>query len=103
MVAYDTVTAALAGLKKKGYTLDFNIAFDKIQCAQNGVCLNPHEFEIVDFFRFEGETDPSDQAIVYAIESKDQQLKGVLVNAYGVYSDPVSNEMLRKLNFQHQP
>jgi len=51
MVAYDTVTAALADLKKRGYDLDFNIAFDKIQCAQTGVCLNPHEFEIVDFFR----------------------------------------------------
>ena len=102
MVAYDTVTAALADLKKKGYNLDFNIAFDKLQCAQNGVCLNPNEFEIVDFFRFEGETDPSDQAIVYAIESKDHQLKGVLVNAYGVYSDTVSDDMLQKLSFHHQ-
>jgi len=102
MAAYDTVTAALADLKKKGYTLDFNIAFDKIQCAQDGTCLNPEQFEIVDFFRFEGQTDPSDEAIVYAIESKDQKLKGVIVNAFGVYGDSVSDDMLRKLSFQQQ-
>ena len=97
--AYTLVTV-LDDLKKKGYTLDFNIAFDKLQCVQNGVCLNPEQFEIVEHFRFEGDSNPDDQSILYAVESKDGTMKGVLVNAYGIYSDPVSDEMLQKLSAQ---
>ncbi|MBC7888194.1 MAG: phosphoribosylpyrophosphate synthetase [Ferruginibacter sp.] len=97
MENYETVVAALAGLKARGYTLDFNIAFDKITCNENEVCLNPHEFEIKEVYRFEGDTNPDDEDIVYAIESKDGSVKGSLTSAYGVYADEVSTEMIKKL------
>jgi hypothetical protein len=97
MENYETVVAALAGLKAKGYTLDFNIAFDKIICNENGLCLNPHEFEITDAYRFEGDTNPDDEDIVYAIESKDGSVKGSMSSAYGVYADAVSTQMMQKL------
>ena len=97
MENYDTVVAALAGLKAKGYTLDFNIVFDKVTCEEMGVCLNPHEFEITETHRFEGDTNPDDEDIVYAIESKDGKIKGSMTSAYGLYADPISNEMIQKL------
>jgi hypothetical protein len=97
MQAYDSLLAAIDGLRARGYSLDFNIAFDTLLCQQNGVCLNPGQFEIVEHHRFEGNSDPDDSSVLYAIESKDGQMKGVLVSAYGVYSDPVSDEMIRKL------
>ena len=97
MENYDTVVAALTGLKAKGYKLDFNIAFDKIICQENGVCLNPHEFEITEVYRFEGDTNPDDEDIVYAIQSKDGSIKGSMTSAYGVYADTISNEMIQKL------
>ncbi len=97
MENYETVVDALNGLKAKGYTLDFNIAFDNITCAQNGTCLNPSEFEITEVHRFEGATDPDDQDVVYAVESKDGSLKGTLTSAYGPYADTLSNEMVKKL------
>ena len=52
-----------------------------------------------EFHRFEGNSDPGDEAIVYAIESRNG-LKGVLVNAFGVYSEPLSDDMMKKLSFQ---
>ncbi len=94
---YDTVTGALTGLKAKGYTMDFNIEFDKIICRDNNYCLNPHEFEITEVYRFEGDTDPGDEEVVYAVESKDRKMKGVLTSAYGMYADSISNEMIQKL------
>jgi hypothetical protein len=101
MENYETVVGAINGLKERGYTLDFNIAFDKITCAQNGACLNPSEFEITETYRFEGETNPSDEDVVYAVESKDHQMKGVLTSAYGIYADTINADMLKKLSFHH--
>ena len=97
MAAYDTVTQAVNDLKRRGYTMDFNLAENCIVCHEDK--FNPAEFEIVEFHRFEGNTDPADESVVFAIESK-SGLKGVLVNAFGVYSEPMSDEMIKKLRFQ---
>jgi hypothetical protein len=99
MHSYDTVVAALQGLKSRGYDRNFNIAFDKLMCSESGTCLNPNEFEITEVYRFEGNSDPDDQDVVYAIESKgDPVIKGVLTSAYGMYAEGVSTEMLQKLS-----
>ena len=98
MYTYDTVVAAINGLKQRGYTIDFNIAFDKLICHQDNICLNPSEFEITEVYRFEGDTNPSDEDVVYAVESKDGKIKGVLTGAFGTYADSISNDMIRKLS-----
>ncbi len=98
MYQYDTVVAALNGLKGRGYALDFNIAFDQLICHDNGTCLNPTEFEITEVHRFEGYTNPSDEEIVFAIESKQGDIKGVLHSAFGTYADEISPDLLRKLS-----
>ena len=97
MESYDTVTAALNGLRERGYVLDFNIAFDKLMCNGNDICLDPHEFEIVEVYRFEGDSNPADEDVVYAIESKQGSIKGVVTSAYGLYADAVSSAMIQKL------
>lgn len=98
MKAYETVTEALNDLKRKGYTIDFNIAFDKVICSENKICLNPNEFEITEVYRFEGDTNPSDEDVVYAIISKDGTKKGTMTSAYGMYAESVSTDMLKKLS-----
>lgn len=97
METYDTLSQATDGLKQRGFTTDFNLAFDKLVCSKTEACLNPDEFEITEVYRFEGETNPSDQSVVYAVESKDGKMKGVFVNGYGIYADPISDEMIEKL------
>jgi hypothetical protein len=101
MQSYETVTEALKDLKGKGYSVDFNIAFDKIICSNKQICLNPDEFEITATYRFEGETNPSDEDVVYVIESKDGKVKGSMTSAYGMYAETVSTNMLKKLSM-HQ-
>ena len=96
MAAYDTVSQAVNELKQRGYTLDFNLKSNSLECA--GQKFNPNDFEITEFYRFEGNSDPGDEAVVYAIASKNG-LKGVLVNAFGVYSEPLGDEMIKKLSF----
>lgn len=95
---YDSVSVALEKLKQQGFTIDFNLKENKI--VSNETALEPDEFEIVDVYRYEGTSDPGDEATVYAIESK-SGLKGVLVTGYGVSSDTASTEILEKLNKAH--
>lgn len=95
MYAYDTVSAAVEGLNERGYTLDFNLEENCLVCKEDKFHLE--DFEIVEVHRFEGNTDPADEAVVYAIESNNGQ-KGILVNGYGISADPLSNEMARKLS-----
>ncbi|HMX37478.1 MAG TPA: phosphoribosylpyrophosphate synthetase [Ferruginibacter sp.] len=97
MEAYDTVVEALNGLKERGYTTNFNIAFDKLICSEKKHVLNPDEFEITEVYRFEGDTNPGDEDVVYAVESKKGDIKGVFSGAFGLYADSVSTDMLRKL------
>jgi len=96
MHAYDTMSEAVNDLKKRGYTLDFNLEEGKLVCGKTPPALQPNEFEITEVYRFEGETDPADEAVVYAIESKHGQ-KGILVNGYGPSADAMSDEMVEKL------
>lgn len=97
MPVYDNLIEALNDLKLKGFTTDFNLAFDAIQCSGTGKCLTPDEFEIIAHYRFEENTDPDDSSVLYVIQSIDGNMKGLLINAYGVYSDPVSDNMIQKL------
>ena len=98
MKNYDTVTEAVKGLKERGYNVDFNIAFDKLVCSDNKICLQPDEFEIKEVHRFEGDSNPDDEDVVYALESKDGKHKGVITSAFGLYADPVSNKIIQKLS-----
>lgn len=97
MRSYDTVTEALHDLKAQGYTLDFNLAFDKLICSGKDICLLPADFEITAMYRFEGDTNPDDEDVIYTVESKDGNLKGTITSAYGLYADPLSTEMIQKL------
>ena len=101
MEAYDTVTGALNGLKTRGYIVNFNIAFDKLICSENIMALNPDEFEIVEVYRFEGNSNPADEDVVYAVESKTGSIKGVITSAFGLYADAASTEMIKKLTMHH--
>jgi hypothetical protein len=98
MRSYETMSEAVNDLQKRGYDHDFNLEQEWLECRQNNCRIKADEFEIDEVYRFEGETDPGDENIVYAISSAKNKIKGVLVNAYGVYSDSISAELVAKLH-----
>ncbi len=100
MKNYDTVSQAVSGLRERGYTVDFNLAENCLVC--NGQNYAIHDFEITEVHRFEGDTDPSDEAVVYAIESINNGVKGILVNGYGIAAEGMSAEMALKLRIHYK-
>jgi hypothetical protein len=97
MQVFDTVSQAITELNKQGYVEDFNLKADCLECRNGQYRVFAEEFAVDDFYRFEGESDPADESIVYAISSPKYGLKGVLVAPYGIYSEPITDQMVEKL------
>ena len=95
-----TLTGTINELRNEGYTEDFNLQQNCLECRNGEFKVFADEFIVDKYFRFEGESNPSDSAILYAISSHSKKLKGLLVNAYGIYSEPVTDEMLEKLEIR---
>ncbi len=95
-----TLSETMIELRKEGYVEDFNLLQNCLECRNGQFKVFADEFKIDKYFRFEGQSNPSDQAILYAISSDKHKLKGVLVNAYGIYSEPVTDEILQKLDIR---
>ena len=94
---YDTVSEAVRDLQRRGYTYDLLLGEQCLVCEAKGASLDPSEFEIDEFHRFEGETDPSDESVVYAISSAKHGIKGILVNGFGPSASSLTQQMVAKL------
>ena len=100
MEPYATLSETLNELRREGYVEAFNLQQNCLECRDGQFKVFADEFKVDKFYRFEGESNPSDAAILYAISSDTKGLKGVLVNAYGIYSDSVTDEIAGKLEIR---
>lgn len=86
--APDTVTEAVQLLHADGYSGEIEIIRGAVCCSS---CATAHPFDrlVADrVFRFEGASDPGDEAIVIGVTCPACGAKGVLVSAYGPDADP---------------
>ncbi|SEL11189.1 hypothetical protein [Parapedobacter koreensis] len=80
------ITVVMERLQEKGYGRELTIAKDGAYFEGEPKMYTPSQLTIVKVYRFEGESDPADMAVIYAIQADDGQV-GYLLNAYGTYSD----------------
>ncbi|PZR17206.1 MAG: hypothetical protein DI539_17180 [Flavobacterium psychrophilum] len=92
MYHYATVSKALQELNDKGYTIDFNLEEDRIK-------KQSEDFEIEHIYRYEGESDPGDEATVYGIKAKGGE-KGVFVVSSGAFSEDSAAKILLDMSIK---
>lgn len=93
----ETVTQAVEILTAKGYSSDFALDQAIVHCR---ACGAEHPFAkptIRHTFRFEGVSDPGDEAIVLGIECPACRRRGIIVSAYGPDADPHLLALLDRL------
>ena len=95
--SFGTLSETINGLAQAGYTLDFNINQECLECRHSNIVLSPEEFQVDKVYRFEGASNPDDEAIVYAISSSKFGVKGILVNGYGISADEASSKLVERL------
>lgn len=82
-----TLVSCINSLANQGFTTDFKVAASgALRALGTEKLYNPEEVKILNFYRFEGISDPADNSILYALETKDGT-RGTLVDAFGPYSD----------------
>ncbi|MTI20019.1 hypothetical protein E1176_03195 [Fulvivirga sp. RKSG066] len=95
-----TLVEVLNDLKEQGYTADFDYREGKLVTLGNtDSSFDPDGVTIKEEFRFEGETNPADSSILYAIETADHT-KGTLVDSYGADTHTDLEDFLKKANDQ---
>lgn len=77
----------------KGYDDDFKITDNGLKSLRTDKIYQPDQINIINFFRFEGQSDPNDNTIMYVIETSDG-LKGTIIDAYGPYADRKLSEFM---------
>jgi len=84
-----------------GYTESFKVEDNKLQCLSCDMSYGPSEITICNFFRFEGQSDPEDNSIMYVIETNDGK-KGTIIDAYGAYADPDVSPFITEVENIHK-
>jgi len=77
--------------------MDFHLKNSDIFLDERKVDIN--DLKIVKFFRYEGESDPADEASVYGLEST-TGLKGILVTGDESNSESSFSKILKKLHLK---
>lgn len=72
--------SCLNRVKGDGYTGSFEPTDDGLQEIKTGRVYMPDQFKITNFFRFEGNSSPGDNVIMYIIEANDG-VKGTYINS----------------------
>lgn len=102
MDAPDTVTAAVQCLAGEGYTADFQLIGGALRCsARRNECAV--ETAVVErLYRFEGQSDPGDEMIVFGLHDPETDTRGTLASAFGPTADPEMLDHLVGLASRHQ-
>lgn len=96
-----TLSSCLNSLQALGFETQFKATGRGLLSLATKKTFLPHEIRIAHYYRFEGESDPSDNSIVYAIET-DNGEKGTLVDAYGPYSDSKVTNIMQQVEEIHK-
>ncbi len=90
----DPLTEKLAELEEEGYKADFKLEGGKLKVVDGDQSFSADELTINKDFRFEGESNPDDLSILYALEAQDGT-KGTVVHAYGPDANDALSEFMK--------
>ncbi|MEO6683641.1 MAG: hypothetical protein ABIN48_12540 [Ginsengibacter sp.] len=85
-----TITSVLEKLRLKKMDNEFQVT-PKGFTIGNNKFYQPEDLKIIRNYRFEGDSNPADNSVIYLIEANDG-LIGYSMDAYGAYSDHDGDE-----------
>jgi len=100
-VDMQSLVSILGSLTALGFETQFKATEQGLLSLATQKAFQSGEVKVVHFYRFEGESNPADSSIVYAIETNDGE-KGTLVDGYGTSSDSQVTDFMQKVEEMHK-
>jgi hypothetical protein len=88
-----SMTERVNSLVKDGYIETFQPSSGGMKALSDDSFYSVNDIEIINFYRFEGQSDPADNAVVYVVETQNGK-KGLIIDAYGMSADPAISEFI---------
>ncbi|MBC86822.1 MAG: hypothetical protein CL677_06540 [Bdellovibrionaceae bacterium] len=92
-----SLVQCLKQLKEDGYNKNLSIK-NELLYTSDKIFLPTPQLTIDQTYRIEEDSDPTHQSIVYAISCKAPDVKGVLVNSYGPYSESDKDNLINQIS-----
>lgn len=91
-----TLSTSLQDAVARGFTANYKVISKGLSLEDEKIIYTPADIKIINFYHFEGYTDPDDSSILFLLETTDGN-KGTLIDAYGVYANPVISDFIRQV------
>jgi hypothetical protein len=92
----NTLIDAINAMRSKGYNCDFILKDGAMLCKNTKSSFKSYELVIDKVFRFEGNSNPDDMSVLYAVSSLNGT-KGIIIDAYGMYEDTEIGEFMKNV------
>jgi hypothetical protein len=94
----DTLSEAIAALEAAGFGDAFRAEAGGLRALAAGRSFAPESLVVEHVRRFEGESDPDDMAVLFALRSEGGDVRGTFTTEYGAkLADPEAAEVMRRL------
>ncbi|MCC6411897.1 MAG: hypothetical protein IT270_09570 [Saprospiraceae bacterium] len=97
----ETLVSVLSSKALSEFDTQFNITDKGLISLSTQKIYQPNQVKVAHFYRFEGESNPDDNSILYAIETNEGE-KGTIVDAYGMYSDTLVGDFMNLVEGIHK-
>jgi len=92
---YSTLSEATNELSKRGFSVNFEVNEKGMLIDHTGKVYSPSQIKLKEFHRFEGESNPADSTIIYAVETK-SGIQGTVVDSYGADGSEIISDFMNK-------
>lgn len=92
---FDSLVDGINALTKKGYTETFITESNKLKGLKCKRMYAAESLKVVQTFRFEGQTNPSDQSELMAVEANDGT-KGMIITTYS-YDNNLDPDVIKRI------
>jgi hypothetical protein len=95
----ETLSQAVDRLERRGYRKAFRAIAHGMLELPNGPRFEPESLVVDEVVRFEGVSDPEDEAVLFALRAPDaDDVRGTFVASYGVQGDPLCALAVQRLD-----
>ena len=93
----ESLSDAIERLDQCGFTHGLKAEGGRLRDLATGACFDPEILSIDEVVRFEGESDPDEQAVLFALRSPQGGALGTYSAVFGPSMPPEDGDIVRRL------